>query len=912
MTTISIIGYGHKLTATEPRIAIICLIIWGIMIVPSKAGEIVNLISKRSIYADYKYKLISKVPHVVLIGSISMKNATNFFDEYFHPDHGLLTRHCIIIKPSRPDKKMENMLQNPKYLSKVHYIEGNPHDKKTFNRARLDRATDVVIMSNNLSSDPSKEDANTILQAMVIKKYLKQHEYSRCLVKLQLLKPESIMHYELSLNKETKNDQIVCIENLKLSLLAKSCTTPGLISLISNLIKSCEDRPDPSKLPKGAEWAWLSEYWAGKSHEIYRVPIPKSTLDKGFNELSNYVFKNYQTILFAIEVVEHDKDSGPIILNPGSFNNKVLENSKANFRYYGYLIADSLEGAEQIFTISDEPGGMANADKYLNLGVMTSHEDYLRRQNSDRMIDDNYSHDYIDSHEETNKYDLEEEEENELDVENLEGDWVHFCHLTQNPVKLEDIKFSTMKDSKLAKDHIIICGIVENMRGFVIPLRALHLKNLAPIVIFYEEEPTQQLWSQLARFPLIYFVRGSALKDSDLDKVNLEEAKQVVILSPLLNTKIVSEGGYSNNSKFNDSDNPLNDNEESMLKEDTKDEDAMREKKEKEENLMDAQTIFKYNIIKRRHKDVRIITELYSHENLAYLGEPNIYTVMNEYGYDQTPIFAAGEVYSSSLMDALVCQACYNSALITVLRQLVIGETRKSFQKKNMLTFGLEFAKIKSSNLYHVKVPDHLVGSKFSKLYKEFALEKLMIPLGLYRKDTVIKEKRRTLGSLRQKDYTDNYVNISYVVTNPEPDTVLRETDHVFVLAHEDPEEVRIIDNEEIDDSSSEKEFQKRDQSSMLIQSNNININEQRKADAINFYTKKTKQEFEESYNALQNKLSEMITEIMAINKQLNKKSTHMIKQVIDDVLNTINTVANTEKEKLDQERKKQLGPDKD
>ena len=186
---------------------------------------------------------------------------------------------------------MESLLEHPKYLSKVHYLEGNPHDKRTFNRARVDKATNVVIMSNILTSDPAKEDANTILQAMVLKKYLKQHENSKCQLRLQLLKVESIMHYELSLNKETKNDQIVCIENLKLSLLAKSCTTPGLISFISNLIKSCSDPPDISKLPKGREWEWLPEYWEGKGNEIYRVLIPKATLDKNFNELSNYIYK---------------------------------------------------------------------------------------------------------------------------------------------------------------------------------------------------------------------------------------------------------------------------------------------------------------------------------------------------------------------------------------------------------------------------------------------------------------------------------------------------------------------------------------------------------------------------------------------------------------------------------------------
>jgi hypothetical protein len=61
---------------------------------------------------------------------------------------------------------------------------------------------------------------------------------------MQLHKPESITHYELSLTKdEIKNDQIICIESMKLSLLAKSCLCPGLVALITNLIKSSKEPP---------------------------------------------------------------------------------------------------------------------------------------------------------------------------------------------------------------------------------------------------------------------------------------------------------------------------------------------------------------------------------------------------------------------------------------------------------------------------------------------------------------------------------------------------------------------------------------------------------------------------------------------------------------------------------------------
>lgn len=81
--------------------------------------------------------------------------------------------------------------------------------------------------------------------------------------------------------------------------------------------------------------------------------------------------------------------------------------------------------------------------------------------------------------------------------------------------------------------------------------------------------------------------------------------------------------------------------------------------------MLDAQTIFKYNIIKKKNPKVNIVTELVNHENIAFLlNNPLLYHLLIQFNYDQTPVFASGEVYLSSLMDSLICQAYYNPALI--------------------------------------------------------------------------------------------------------------------------------------------------------------------------------------------------------------------------------------------------------
>jgi hypothetical protein len=67
----------------------------------------ISLIGSKSVYARRKYKSIDKIPHIVLMGTISETALLNFLEEYFHNDHGLYNRHCVILTTSRPDPNTE-------------------------------------------------------------------------------------------------------------------------------------------------------------------------------------------------------------------------------------------------------------------------------------------------------------------------------------------------------------------------------------------------------------------------------------------------------------------------------------------------------------------------------------------------------------------------------------------------------------------------------------------------------------------------------------------------------------------------------------------------------------------------------------------------------------------------------------
>ena len=174
---------------------------------------------------------------------------------------------------------------------------------------------------------------------MFIKRYLKdsksnnkldnsqQNAYPAKLC-MQILRPEGKTHYYLS-NKETRYDQVVCIEELKLGLFAKSCLCPGLPAMIYNLI--CSTSPPAAHTEFDGEW--LDDYLKGKSYEIYRVFLPTKYKGKTFSWVANKIYSSFRAILFALEM--QTPDGNKLFLNPGQY---VLHGLN---KITGYIIAQN-------------------------------------------------------------------------------------------------------------------------------------------------------------------------------------------------------------------------------------------------------------------------------------------------------------------------------------------------------------------------------------------------------------------------------------------------------------------------------------------------------------------------------------------------------------------------------------------
>jgi hypothetical protein len=85
---------------------------------------------------------------------------------------------------------------------------------------------------------------------------------------------------------------------------------------------------------------------------------------------------------------------------------------------------------------------------------------------------------------------------------------------------------------------------------------------------------------------------------------------------------------------------------------------------EMNEEMMDAQSIFIYKAIQKCNSKLQILTELSFSSNIDFLLKNSGQQI--DY-YFQT-LFAAGEVYISTIIDTLTAQAFYNPNIVTILQ----------------------------------------------------------------------------------------------------------------------------------------------------------------------------------------------------------------------------------------------------
>jgi hypothetical protein len=242
------------------------------------------------------------------------------------------------------------------------------------------------------------------------------------------------------------------------------------------------------------------------------------------------------------------------------------------------------------------------------------------------------------------------------------------------------------------KGHLILVGNFIDISYFVHRLRAYKLSKSQPLVILASSAPDELTWRRFRGISELYVVMGVPTDEGDLERAGVEHAKNLVIL-----------GG-----------------------EDT----------DKSDLAVDARSIMTFRTVKALETIFPFVDLVHS-SNSRFLG--SLPSLGNTNDDTENAYYAAGQVFTASMLDTLIVQAFFNEYIAELIDRLTEG-----------LIFSIPVAKA---------LPD-AKDKKYAELFKQL-VDTDFVPVALYRK-------------------SDN--RLRYLMTNPGQSVTIHENDYVLVM----------------------------------------------------------------------------------------------------------------------------------
>ena len=306
-----------------------------ILILPiySKFKIILALTSEYSRISYIKKK--SKTQHLIVLGECGVESFEAFLEELYNDDHGN-TNYDTVIMQSFPNEEIMKLVKNLNFPNKICYLVGNCLIHRDLERTQAENSICAIILANKLAKNPSFEDFSNIMKAFSFRKYsyiFGNGESTR--ICIQLLRPETKEIYFSSLAGEnSSDDQVICVEEIKLQLLGKSCLCPGITTIISSLITSKKPTLADEDFEQTKELKSISEYLEGIQREIYVITLKAEYIHNlHFIDLVKRLYEICGIIAIGIDVIIDDIKPF-VCLNPVHYLMSPFDHSV-------YILADS-------------------------------------------------------------------------------------------------------------------------------------------------------------------------------------------------------------------------------------------------------------------------------------------------------------------------------------------------------------------------------------------------------------------------------------------------------------------------------------------------------------------------------------------------------------------------------------------
>uniref|UniRef100_A0A8B9LCT6 Si:dkey-21e5.1 n=1 Tax=Astyanax mexicanus TaxID=7994 RepID=A0A8B9LCT6_ASTMX len=581
-----------------------------------------------------------------------------------------------------------------------------------------------ILSSRN---EVDRTDHQTILRAWAVKDFA-----PNCPLYVQILKPENKFHVKFA-------DHVVCEEEFKYAMLALNCVCPATSTLVTLLVHTSrgqEGQMSPEQ--------WQRTYGRCSGNEVYHIRLADSKFfgeydGKSFTYASFHAHKKYGVCLIGVK----REDNKSILLNPGPrhimaatdtcyyINITKEENSAFIFKQEekhskglpvtGLYDAPSRLPVQSIIasmgTVAidlQNPDPPADSSK---LAIPTENGAGSRRPSIAPVLELADSSAILPC---DLLSDPSEDETNQSDEEGVPapeyvkgyppnspyiGSSPTLCHLLQEKAPFcclrldKGCRHNSFEDAKAYgfKNKLIIVSAETAGNGlynFIVPLRAYYRprKELNPIVLLLDNPPDNHFLEAICCFPMVYFMAGTIDNLDNLLQCGIIYADNLVVV----------------------------DKESTMSAE--------------EDYMADAKTIVNVQTMFRLFPSLSIITELTHPSNMRFmqfrakdcysLALSKLEKIERDKGSNLAFMFrlpfAAGRVFSISMLDTLLYQSFVKDYMIPIARLLLGLDTTPG-----------------SGYLCVMKVTEEDLWIRtYGRLFQKLCSSSAEIPIGLYRTES--------------------------------------------------------------------------------------------------------------------------------------------------------------------------------
>ena len=745
MVTFSTVGYGDISPATASgRAAMILFIIIGLAFFAAILPTIVDVASGFYTRRQFAKFDTTRVPqHVIVCGHITAFSAEEFVLDFLHPDRGDTQTHVLFLHPERPDPDLKNVIRS--HYTRVQYIVGSVLNGKDLQRAKIGTCKAVFIIADKLTNTPLEEDNANLLRLVSVK-----NTTTDIPVIIQLLLSTSKKQVRNIDGWKIGRDIALCLNELKLGLLAQSCICPGISTLVANLFYT-SDFPT-SSIFKDTD-AWKEEYIKGASNEIYSSHFSHQFERKTFHEAAELCFNQLGLILISLEKIEGKVRTCYVNPSPESFPDLVIESGEEGM--LGYFIGQDSDHVSVVATYCE----CCHGDTSMRMGETAQVKRIVRRMTSKQCQcdDDNEA---VNPLSQTELVDLGENGENgnvsqhkkrikmlkklktassnSDDIEDRYSIYVREPQMLESAIITDEYSIASDSPRPDIKDHVVLCVFADEtspllgLHNFLLPLRSKYMPKdqLKPVVIVSNKRFIEREWPLIRNIPEVYIVIGSPLRWQNLEEAKINECSVCIVLS--------------------------------MLARSTGHELAINDK----ESILCSLSIQEH-LKKSAKRNVLIITDLRQESNVQFLDfgdedEPD------ERIYKAQP-FACGEAFSVSMFDSVTSSAFHSPGTLYLVEDLIHASGTRT-----------------RSQVVPVPLTSY-AGKNFSHLYNNF-LSKHSVCLGLYRQLPASDSGEDVTSAPTTNQSTDSLrvePKKHYVITAPSSDLELEATDIAFLLVEQ-------------------------------------------------------------------------------------------------------------------------------